>query len=111
MEQKITKLEMIHEDATKCENPISVAKAISCFHACVNHLEADIKNKYDEALKAFSIKDIMIIISNRFLLELSVNLILNSIPEGPEREAFQKKAERAYDEFSTEIIHKGGAKA
>ena len=111
MEQKITKLEMIHEDATKCENPITVAKAISCFHGCVNHLEADIKNKYDEALKAFSIKDIMIIISNRFLLELSVNLILNSIPDGPEREAFKEKAQRAYDEFSTEIIHKGGAKA
>ena len=111
MEQKNTKLEMIHEEATKLENPISVSKAIACFHHCINHLEADIKNEYDEALKSFSIRDIMIIISNRYLLELSVNLILNSIPEGPEREAFQKRAEEAYTEFSTEVIHKGGAKA
>lgn len=111
MEQKITKLEMIHDDATKCELPISVSKAISCFHGCVNHLESDIKKGYPEALKNFSIRDIMIIISNRFLLELSVNLILNALPEGPQREAFQKKAERAYSEFSTEVIHKEGGQA
>ena len=111
MEQKITKLEMIHEEATKLDNPISVSKAIACYHHCINHLEEDMKKGLVGSLKAFKTEEIMIIICNRFLLELSVNLILNSISEGPEREAFQKRAEEAYNEFSTEVIHKGGAKA
>ena len=110
MEKKVTKLEMIHEEATKLDNPISVCKAIACYHNCVTHLEKDMQKGLVESLKAFKTEDIMIIICNRFLLELSVNLILNSIPEGPEREAFQKRALEAYDEFSKSLI-KEGAKA
>ena len=106
MSDKITKLEMIHDEALKCELPLSVAKAISCFHNCVNHIDKDMANGYAETLKKFNVKEIVTIVSNRFILELSVNLILNALPEGEQREAFIKKAERAYTDFSENLIEK-----
>ena len=102
--EKITKLEMIHEEAQKSDLPLSVAKAISCFHGCVQHLMQDIENGYAHTLKQFKVEDIVTIISNRFLLELSVNLLLNAIPEGEQREAFKKKAERAFADFGANLV-------
>ena len=98
MEQKITKIEEIFKEAQQCPLDIKVGIAVACLHNCVMSLEKDCKAGLLEALKKFSLEQVVTIICNRLLGEFGASVMLNALsPE--EKEQFQKKIEEAFEEF------------
>ena len=107
MEQKITKIEEIFEEAQKSPLDIKVGIAVACLHNCVLSLERDCKAGMLEALKKFPLQDVITIICNRLLGEFGASVMLNAL--GPEeKEQFQKRVEEAFEELKHPLEGKGG---
>lgn len=107
MEQKITKIEEIFEEAQKSSLDIKVGIAVACLHNCVLSLENDCKAGMLEALKKFPLKDVVTIICNRLLGEFGASVMLNAISH-EEKEQFQKRVEEAFEELKHPLEGKGG---